>query len=173
MTNRLYKPKGHWALAGLLLVGAGACSTADEEYEQDLAVIAEANLDPSEAKEVEQIASELRLHRARNRVRPILECVEKVGHGKYVAHFGFENTAPKLVKIPVGNDNWFFPPPLDREQLFKGAAVIIRKHGPDAVRDYCDVNNGESIDGLPGLSRFGGEVTEEQRALWGHEGRKL
>jgi Pyridoxamine 5'-phosphate oxidase len=61
----------------------------------------------------------------------------------------------------------------DRTQLYRGADAIIRQHGPDAVRDYCDVNNAESIDGLPGLAPFGDGVSDELRELWAHEGRKL
>ena len=61
----------------------------------------------------------------------------------------------------------------DREQLFKGAEVVIRKHGADAIRDYCDVNNAESIDGLPALTPFGDDVTEDRRRTFAHEGRKL
>jgi hypothetical protein len=60
-----------------------------------------------------------------------------------------------------------------RKQLYKGAAAVIRKHGPDAIRDYCDVNNRESIDGLPALRPFGDGVDEEQRRRFAHEGRKL
>jgi Pyridoxamine 5'-phosphate oxidase len=61
----------------------------------------------------------------------------------------------------------------DRKQLFKGAAAVIRQNGPDAIRDYCDVNNRESIDGLPGLTPFGDGVDEETRRRFAHEGRKL
>jgi Pyridoxamine 5'-phosphate oxidase len=61
----------------------------------------------------------------------------------------------------------------DRRQLFKGAASSVRRHGPDAIRDYCDVNNAQSIDGLPALSPFGAPVSEEQRRTFAHEGRKL
>jgi Pyridoxamine 5'-phosphate oxidase len=61
----------------------------------------------------------------------------------------------------------------DRKQLYKGAAVVIRKYGPDAIRDYCDVNNRESIDGLDALTPFAEDVTEEQRQAFAHEGRKL
>jgi hypothetical protein len=35
------------------------------------------------------------------------------------------------------------------------------------------VNNLESIDGLTGLSTFGVEVTDEQRARFTHDGHKL
>jgi pyridoxamine 5'-phosphate oxidase-like protein len=61
----------------------------------------------------------------------------------------------------------------DRQQLFNGAASSIRRHGPDAIRDYCDVNNAQSIDGLPALSPHGGRVSDEQRRTFAHEGRKL
>jgi hypothetical protein len=61
----------------------------------------------------------------------------------------------------------------DRRQLYKGAASTIRRHGRDAIRDYCDVNNAQSIDGLPALSPYGAQVTDEQRSTFAHEGRKL
>jgi hypothetical protein len=61
----------------------------------------------------------------------------------------------------------------ERKQLYKGAAALIRKHGPEAVRDYCDVNNAESIDALPGLSSYGATVDEGQRKTFSHHGRKL
>jgi hypothetical protein len=59
-----------------------------------------------------------------------------------------------------------------RKPLLQGASTI-RRQGPDAIREYCDVNNAESIDGIPALAPFGEPVSEEQRARYAHEGRKL
>ncbi|GLI01799.1 pyridoxamine 5'-phosphate oxidase family protein [Phytohabitans aurantiacus] len=61
----------------------------------------------------------------------------------------------------------------DRRQLYRTAEAWLDQRGPDAIRDYCDVNNGESIDGLPGLTPFGSALTPEDRARTTHEGRKL
>jgi len=61
----------------------------------------------------------------------------------------------------------------ERDQLFRYAAGEIRKGGPTAIRDYCDVNNAESIDKLAGLRPFGARVTDAQRRARAHEGRKL
>ncbi|MCW6004997.1 pyridoxamine 5'-phosphate oxidase family protein [Micromonospora sp. CPCC 205371] len=61
----------------------------------------------------------------------------------------------------------------DRRQLYRTAEAWLDQRGPDAIRDYCDVNNGHSIDGLPGLTPFGGAPTEADRARVSHEGRKL
>jgi hypothetical protein len=61
----------------------------------------------------------------------------------------------------------------DRRQLYRTADTWLRQDGPDAIRDYCDVNNPHSIDGLPGLSPFGEKVTDEQRTRHAHEGHKL
>jgi hypothetical protein len=62
----------------------------------------------------------------------------------------------------------------DRRQLYQVADSWIRRDGPDAIRDYCDVNNQHSIDGLPGLDPFATAVaTDEQRSTYQHEGRKL
>ena len=61
----------------------------------------------------------------------------------------------------------------ERKVLYKTAAAWRQRRGPDAIPDYCDVNNGTSIDGLPGLTPFGADVTEEQRRTHSAEGRKL
>jgi hypothetical protein len=39
----------------------------------------------------------------------------------------------------------------ERDQLYRYADNRIRKHGPDAVREYVTVENAESLDGLAGL----------------------
>lgn len=64
----------------------------------------------------------------------------------------------------------------ERRVLYAHAAGKVRRDGPDAVRDYCDVNNAASIDGLVGLDPFGdgpdgpdGAARERHR----HEGRVL
>lgn len=61
----------------------------------------------------------------------------------------------------------------DRRQLYQVAGAWIRQRGPDAIREYCDVNNQESIDGLPALTPSVAAVSAAQRELHGHEGRKL
>jgi hypothetical protein len=59
----------------------------------------------------------------------------------------------------------------ERKALYRTAKAWIRQRGDDAIQQYCDVNNGESIDGLPGLTPFGSVVEDEARIS--HEGRKL
>jgi hypothetical protein len=59
----------------------------------------------------------------------------------------------------------------ERKALFKTARAWIRQRGDDAIQQYCDVNNGESVDGLPGLTPFGAQIEDESRVS--HEGRKL
>ncbi|WP_129667883.1 pyridoxamine 5'-phosphate oxidase family protein [Phytoactinopolyspora endophytica] len=61
----------------------------------------------------------------------------------------------------------------ERQQLYKYAEGRIRKEGPTAIRDYCDVNNAESIDGLPGLPPFADAVDDDTRTRYLHHGRKL
>jgi hypothetical protein len=46
-----------------------------------------------------------------------------------------------------------------------------RQRGDDAIQQYCDVNNGESIDGIAGLTPFGSAVEDEGRVS--REGRRL
>jgi hypothetical protein len=60
-----------------------------------------------------------------------------------------------------------------RGQLFRTAETWQRQRGDNAIPDYCDVNNGESIDGLPGLRPFRARVAPDERAAHAHEGRKL
>ncbi|MEV5961003.1 pyridoxamine 5'-phosphate oxidase family protein [Kribbella sp. NPDC051952] len=59
----------------------------------------------------------------------------------------------------------------ERKALYKTAAGWIRQRGDDAIERYCDVNNGESIDGIAGLTPFGSAVDDESR--YTHEGRRL
>jgi hypothetical protein len=61
----------------------------------------------------------------------------------------------------------------ERHSLYKTADAWLRQDGPEAIQAYCDVNNLKSIDDLTGLSPFGVEVTEEQRARFTHDGHKL
>jgi Pyridoxamine 5'-phosphate oxidase len=39
----------------------------------------------------------------------------------------------------------------DRDQLYRWTDNRLRKHGPDALREYAAAHNAESIDGLAGL----------------------
>ena len=61
----------------------------------------------------------------------------------------------------------------ERNQLYRFADKRLEESGPDAIHDYCDVNNSASIDGLPGLDRFGGPLDASTRARHQHEGRVL
>jgi hypothetical protein len=94
MRQRSLRPNASWALAGFLLVGFGGC--ASEEEAEDLSASSAAQLDPSEAEQLERVTSALSSHK-KSSVRPIFECVEKKGN-RYVAHFGYENTGRKTAK---------------------------------------------------------------------------
>lgn len=61
----------------------------------------------------------------------------------------------------------------ERDQLYRYASARLSSDGPDAIRDYCDVNNAASIDGLVGLDPFDGEVDDATRRRHHHEGRVL
>lgn len=50
-------------------------------------------------------------------VTPILECVTRNSNGTYTARFGYQNSNPFVVTIPVGNDNKFTPTPNQRGQV--------------------------------------------------------
>lgn len=49
-------------------------------------------------------------------VSPVLECVDALPDGTYVAHFGYKNHAAWTVERPVGSDNRFHPSAMDRGQ---------------------------------------------------------
>lgn len=49
-------------------------------------------------------------------VSPVLECVDALPDGTYVAHFGYKDPARWTVERPVGPDNRFHPSAMDRGQ---------------------------------------------------------
>ncbi len=54
---------------------------------------------PSEEREVSG--------RCWDQIHPILECVDSLGAGMYLAHFGYRNDYGSIQQIPIGNDNRF------------------------------------------------------------------
>ncbi len=79
-------------------------------------------------------------------VSPVLECVQKVSYGNYIAYWGYENKNPVAVSIPVGGDNRFHPTPQGRGQPsvfaagrqrfvfatpFDGKNLVWQLKGPD------------------------------------------
>ena len=52
------------------------------------------------------------------KVSTVLECVEVLGDGNYLAHFGYDNKNDITVTIPVSGDYKFTPSPTDRGQPF-------------------------------------------------------
>ena len=55
----------------------------------------------------------------RDKVLPILECVQDNGDGTITAFFGYKNNNSYQVEIPLGNLNKFTPDPKDRGQPIK------------------------------------------------------
>lgn len=51
-----------------------------------------------------------------NDVIPIAECVTKNNDGTYTATFGYNNKLQTTKNVPVGEDNQFWPNPVDRHQ---------------------------------------------------------
>lgn len=49
-------------------------------------------------------------------VKPLVECVDELPDGSYVAHFGYHNRAPWTLTREIGDDNRFHPWPEDRGQ---------------------------------------------------------
>lgn len=55
-------------------------------------------------------------------LQPIFHCVEQLDDGGAIAHFGYDLQCPKDLEnvpdldIPIGDDNYFSPEPVDRGQ---------------------------------------------------------
>lgn len=58
-------------------------------------------------------------------VEPVVDCVDKIHHGKFLAFFGYRHDGLRDVEIPVGSNNSVNPPPVDRGQptLFRAGGV--------------------------------------------------
>ena len=63
----------------------------------------------------------------------------------------------------------------ERSQLLDTAQAWVAKGGPEAIRDYCDINNARSIDGLTALEPLYDAASGRPRARTArsHEGRAL
>lgn len=85
----------------------------------------------------------------RQRVSPVLEYVQQLADGTYVAHFGYLNLNHRAVTIPAGARNSFHPAPQDRGQTtvfqvgrvvgsfqvpFTGGTIVWSLTGPDGRR---------------------------------------
>ena len=49
-------------------------------------------------------------------LRPILECVKRIGNDQYIAYFGYKNENPFAVTLAIGEKNKFSPNPQNRGQ---------------------------------------------------------
>jgi hypothetical protein len=58
-------------------------------------------------------------------VEPVVDCVDKIRHGTFLAFFGYRNDGLRDVEIPVGSNNSVNPTPADRGQptLFRAGGV--------------------------------------------------
>jgi hypothetical protein len=97
--------------------------------------------------------------------RPVLTCVEKLQHQRYIAHFGYQNPNAQVL-IPIGARNGFSPAPAGRGQptLFQsgerkdvftvpfeerevltwrlnGFTASADKHAPRCCKGYCGKGN--------------------------------
>lgn len=61
----------------------------------------------------------------------------------------------------------------ERKVLYRTADAWIRQRGPDAITQYCDVNNGTSIDGIAALAPSGLELDDSVRERSSHDGKRL
>ena len=75
-------------------------------------------------------------------ITPLLDCVEILAAGGFLAHFGYDNSLNSQdTVVPVGTENGYSPLPLDRGQpnTFEGGSVVV---------EDADIQ-AESEDGSP------------------------
>ena len=103
------------AFFSVFLTGAVACGGEIDELEVETAerVLVESAIQALKEEEAAE-PPELQTQRTR-RVRPILECVEKISNRKFRAHWGYNNPG-KAKKIRVGRRNRFRPRPSNQGQ---------------------------------------------------------
>jgi hypothetical protein len=113
-----------WMLAGAFLL-AGACSSEDKTEPAGMASDSTA-LEQREEVEAASFARDMSRDSdvdasapKKGRVTPMLECIDKLNNGKFVAHFGYENTNSSTVTFNIGLRNRFFPSPANRGQPTK------------------------------------------------------
>jgi hypothetical protein len=107
--------KNHYLRASLLLAGGlamaglvlGACGGEATGPEDELG-------DATLASGSEELVS--------NPLTPLLTCMDNLGGNKYKAHFGYNNTSSKSVRVPVGLLNFFVPLPQNQGQPIDFAA---------------------------------------------------
>jgi hypothetical protein len=121
-----------WMLAGAFLL-AGACSSEDKaQTAPDAVSSGTAALEQAEQVELNSFSRDMdrdddddddRGHdRGRKaRVTPVLNCIDKVKAGQFIAHFGYDNDSSNTVTFNIGLRNRFFPSPANRGQPTKFA----------------------------------------------------
>ncbi len=93
------------------------------------------------------------------RVEVFVTCVTRSAAGAYDATFGYENENATAQTVPVGSDNYFSPPPIDRGQTstFQPGKVLnaFTVHGiPSGTKLTWTLNSGGRSDTAT-ASQFG------------------
>jgi hypothetical protein len=65
---------------------------------------------------INKLKKDMSYYKASFKVKPILNCIDKINDTKYIAHFGYSNSLTNTKKIPVGPLNRFYPNPANRGQ---------------------------------------------------------
>ena len=110
-----------WPLVMLgLAAQAGCAPESSDDSDPTLESLGQAEtLTQSEQADVQSFVNDLKNNSPKLRIEPILNCVEKIKEGRYIAHFGYNNTSAGTVTINVGSLNRFFPAPSNRGQPTK------------------------------------------------------
>jgi hypothetical protein len=117
--SRRFPPGTSWALTAAVLLAA-SCSTEptaatdDSASHQEVVELAPQALTITENAQVQLLTSDMTFYAPQFKVKPVLNCIDKISDSQFVAHFGYNNTSSTTQKIDLGPLNRFFPAPANR-----------------------------------------------------------
>jgi hypothetical protein len=115
-----WKSQIHWVLAGALLM-TSACNGEGREESQsaaegDSTAAIQQPLTITDNATLQLMVANMSHYAPDFKVKPVLNCIDKVSDTKYVAHFGYNNTSGGTKDFDLGPLNRFFPDPSNRGQ---------------------------------------------------------
>lgn len=117
--KRLHTPAGLSFLALLFLLGGGlSLMVLDDDEGLTRLTSATSREDLGVAKALVQVTPDpdIRPATSTDRVRPIVECVDRTSDDAWIAYFSYQNPNDDAVEVPIGVDNRLDPPVADGSQ---------------------------------------------------------
>ena len=118
MATKVRTTQVTWALAGAVLL-LGSCSdeqpSSNADDQSPTSQSSEALTSPDSAQ-LAALTKDMGFFTPLFKVRPVLNCVDKVSTTQFIAHFGYINLTTSTQTINVGPLNRFFPDPANRGQ---------------------------------------------------------